>query len=145
MPFIKVMIHLIWSTKNRRPLISKVLKPVLLSHLKNNSIKKGIFIDSLNCVEDHIHLLISLSIGQTIDKVAMLLKGESSFWVNQQRIIKEKFEWQDEYIALSVSQSAVPKVRAYISNQGEHHKMRTFAEEYDALLLDYGFEKNKFG
>ena len=139
MPFVKVMIHFIWSTKNRHPLILKELKPVLLSHIKQNSIKKAIFIDCLNCVEDHIHLLISLGSGQTIDKLAMLIKGESSFWVNQEKLTHQKFEWQDEYIAVSVSESAIPKVRAYIANQEEHHKKKTFQQEYEAFLAGYDF------
>ncbi len=85
MPYTKVMIHFIWSTKNRVPIISKNLKPLLLSHIKENSVAKNIFIDALNCVEDHIHLLISLGTEQTISKLAMLIKGESSFWVNKQK------------------------------------------------------------
>ncbi|MBA3674825.1 MAG: IS200/IS605 family transposase, partial [Chitinophagaceae bacterium] len=108
------MIHYIWATKNRMPIITDELKWVLLSHIKENSIKKKIFIDALNCEKDHIHLLISLGTEQTIAKIAMLIKGESSFWVNKQKLIKQKFEWQDEYIALSVSESAVDKVRQYI-------------------------------
>ncbi len=100
------------------------MKPLLLHHIKDNSIKKGIFIDTLNCVSDHIHLLVSLGTEQTIAKTAMLIKGESSFWVNKQKLIKSKFEWQDEYIALSVSYSAINKVRAYISNQETHHKKK---------------------
>ena len=76
MPYIKVLIHYIWSTKNREHLITKELKPQLLSHIKENSIKKGIFIDTLNCISDHIHLLISLGSEQTIAKTAMLVKGE---------------------------------------------------------------------
>ena len=79
MPFTKVTIHYIWATKNRHPFITKELKPLLLLHIKENSIRKGIFIDCLNCIEDHIHLLISLGKDQTIAKVAMLIKGESSF------------------------------------------------------------------
>jgi putative transposase len=107
MPFTKVMIHFIWSTKNRHPFISKEIKPLLLSHIKENSIRKEIFIDCLNCVEDHIHLLISLGSEQTIAKIAMLIKGESSFWLNKQKLMKQKFEWQEEYIALSVSESGL--------------------------------------
>ena len=106
-----------WATKNRMPLISKELRPVLLSHIKANSIEKSIYIDCLNCVEDHIHLLISLGTEQTILKIAMLIKGESSFWVIRHEIIHQKFEWQDDYIALSVSESAIEKVRKYIANQ----------------------------
>jgi REP element-mobilizing transposase RayT len=138
MPFTKVMLHLIWSTKNRAPIITQDLKPLLLQHIKENSIKKGIYIDSLNCVEDHIHLLVSLGTEQTIAKTVMLIKGESSFWVNKHNALKAKFEWQDEYIALSVSESGISKVRTYIANQEEHHKKRSFAEEYEEFLKIHG-------
>jgi REP element-mobilizing transposase RayT len=141
MPYSKVMIHFIWATKNRQPLISKELRPLLLQHIKENSLKKDIFIDSTNCVQDHIHLLISLGIEQTISKVAMLIKGESAYWVNKQKLIKEKFEWQDEYIALSVSKSAIAKVRDYISNQEEHHRKKTFAREYSEFLIAHDFRQ----
>jgi len=134
MPYTKVMIHFIWFTKNRTPSITSDLKPLLLSHIKENSITKNIFIDRLNCVEDHIHLLISLGTEQTISKIAMLIKGESSFWVNKKKLIKQKFEWQDEYIALSVSESGIDKVRQYIDNQEEHHKKKTFMQEYEEFL-----------
>ena len=140
MPSIKVFIHFIWSTKNREPLITKELKPLLLEHIKESSVKKGIFIDTINCVEDHIHLLVSLGSEQTIAKTAMLIKGESSFCVNKQELSSKKFEWQDEYIALSVSYSALDKVRAYILNQEEHHKKKTFAEEYLEFLNAHQFE-----
>ena len=140
MPYTKVLIHYIWSTKNREHLINKQLKPLLLEHIKENSIKKEIFIDTLNCVSDHIHLLVSLGTEQTIAKTAMLIKGESSFWVNKKQRPKTKFEWQDEYIALSVSYSATDKVRAYILNQEEHHKKKIFGEEYEKFLIAHHFE-----
>ena len=139
------MIHYIWATKNRVPLITTELKQQLLPHIKENSIKKGIHIDTLNCVADHIHLLVSLGTEQTIAKVSQLIKGESSFWVNKSNIIKAKFEWQDEYIALSVSESGLEKVRQYIANQEEHHKTKTFTQEYDDFLKVHGFDKKDFG
>ena len=145
MPYTKVMVHFIWSTKNRNKIISKELKPLLLNHIKENSVAKGIFIDCLNCVEDHIHLLISVGTEQTISKIAMLIKGESSFWVNKQKILKEKFEWQDEYIALSVSESGISKVQQYIANQEEHHHKKTFIQEYEEFLSVHGFSRSDFG
>ena len=139
MPYTKIMIHLIWATKNRTRIISKELKPLLLSHIKENSIKKEIFIDTINCVEDHIHLLISLGRNQTIEKLVQLIKGESSFWVNGSGLMKNKFEWQDEYIGLSVSESAIEKVRQYIANQEQHHLRKTFEQEYNEVLKIHGF------
>ena len=141
MPYTKVLIHFIWSTKNRQHLITKEFKPLSLEHIKENSIKKGIFILALNCISDHIHLLVSLGTEQTIAKIAMLIKGESSFWVNKQNFLNAKFEWQDEYIALSVSYSAIDKVKAYILNQEEHHRKKTFQEEYNEFMRKYGFER----
>ena len=145
MPYTKAMLHYIWATKNRLPLISNDLKPILLDHIKENSFKKEIHIDCLNCVQEHIHLLISLGNEQTISKVAGLIKGESSFWVNQQKIIPAKFEWQDDYIALSVSQSGISKVQEYIAKQEEHHRTKTFAQEYDEFLKAHGFSASNFG
>ena len=88
-------------------------------------------------MQDHIHLLISIGAEQNISKIVMLLKGESSHWVNKNQLIKPKFEWQDEYIALSVGESAVNDLRRYISNQEEHHRIKSFKEEYDEFLKNY--------
>lgn len=70
-----------------------------------------------------------------------LIKGESSFWINKNQLTKEKFEWQDEYFAVSVSESIIDKVRDYIKNQEEHHKKKTFQEEYDEIINKFGFHK----
>jgi REP element-mobilizing transposase RayT len=134
MPFVRIWIHIIWSTKNREPLIVSDLKPKLLEHLKANAKEKNIWIDTINCVSDHVHVLFSLGSEQSISKVGMLLKGESSHWINKQNLTKSKFEWQDEYFAVSVSESNVETVRRYIHNQEKHHRKRTFAEEYTELL-----------
>ena len=124
MPYIRIWVHFIWTTKNREKIITKDLKHKLLNHIKENSLKKKIFIDTMECVDNHIHILISLSSNQTISNVAQLIKGESSHWVNDNNIVSCKFEWQDDYIAVSVSDSAVDKVRDYIRNQEEHHRRK---------------------
>jgi REP element-mobilizing transposase RayT len=69
-----------------------------------------------------------------VSKVAQLLKGESSHWVNQEHITATLFEWQDEYCALSVSESRVEAVRRYIERQEEHHKKKALKEEYEEIL-----------
>ncbi len=132
---------MMWSTKNRIPLISDDLKPKLLQHIKENSIKKGFHIDFQNCVQDHIHILINLHPDQKLSDIIQLIKGESSFWINHNNLIKRKFEWQDEYIAVSVSESIVNRVRDYIKNQEEHHRKLTFMDEYNEFMKKYGFGK----
>jgi len=137
MPFVRVWVHIIWSTKYREKIITSELKSALLDHIKSNSKEKEIWMDSINCVSDHIHILVSLKADQSISKTVMLLKGESSFWVNKNKLTKTKFEWQDEYIAVSVSESNADKVRNYIQNQEEHHSKKSFSEEYDDFMKKY--------
>jgi len=142
MPFIKVYIHCVWSTKNRIPYLDSIeLRQKVWQHIRENAIQKGIFIDFINGYSDHCHCLISLGVDQNIQKVMQLIKGESSFWINKSELTKEKFEWQDEYFAVSVSESVVGKVRDYIKNQEIHHSKKTFQEEYDEFILKYGFKK----
>lgn len=140
MPYIRIWIHLIFSTKNRDRLISGELKPKLLKHIRENAKKKDIYIDFINCVEDHCHILISLGSSQAISETARLIKGESSNWANKNKLSKTNFRWQEEYIAVSVSESQVNKVRNYIKNQEEHHRIKTFSEEYNLFLEKYNFK-----
>ena len=138
MPYVNVKIHFVWSTKNRVPfLASSELRKKVWKHIKDNSIEKGIFIDMINGYQEHCHCLISLGMDQSISKIMNLLKGESSYWINKNKLCREKFEWQDEYFAMSVSDSSVPRVREYIKNQEEHHRTKTFAEEYDLLMKKF--------
>ena len=76
-------------------------------------------------------------------QLMQLIKGESSYWINKQNLLNEKFEWQDEYFAVSVSESVVDKVRNYIKNQENHHIHQTWEEEYNELIEKYGFQKFK--
>jgi len=92
---------------------------------------------------DHLHLLVSLRSDQKVDEVAKLIKGESSHWINSENIVKPKFSWQRGYGAFSISPSHVEAVRKYILGQDEHHRKRTFAEEYRTILKRYGFADGK--
>jgi REP element-mobilizing transposase RayT len=109
-------------------------------HIIDNAREKNIFIDSISGYSDHCHCLISLGVDQSIQKVMQLIKGESSFWMNKNKLINRKFEWQDEYFALSISESMVEKVRTYIINQEEHHHKKSFQEEYDEFIRKYKFD-----
>ncbi|MFA9392255.1 MAG: IS200/IS605 family transposase [Prolixibacteraceae bacterium] len=142
MPYLYVYIHFVWSTKNRVPYLkSEEIRKTLWRHIKENAFKKGIFIDTINGYAEHCHCLISLGSNQTIEKIMQLIKGESSYWMNQQNLISEKFEWQDEYFAVSVSKSRIETVRNYILNQEEHHRKKSFEEEYDEFIVKHGFQR----
>lgn len=111
------------------------------NHIRENAKTKDIYIDAINGYSDHCHCLISLGKDQTLQKVMQLVKGESSFWFNKQKLINYKFEWQNEYFALSVSRSVIDKTRSYIANQEVHHFKQTFNNEVGELIEKYGFQK----
>jgi len=140
MAFVNVMIHSVWGTKNRLPFLRKEIRETVLDHILTNAKAKNIFIDTMNGVDDHMHLLFGLNADLSIAKTVQLIKGESSHWINKHGLVKSKFEWADEYYAVSVSESLVPKIRNYIKNQEEHHRKRTFAEECDEFLRRYDFK-----
>ena len=141
MPYIKAYIHYVWSTKNRLPLLhSYEIRNKIWQHIIDNSKEKGIYIDFVNGYAEHCHCLVSLGADQTIQKVVQMIKGESSHWINKEGLISQKFEWQVEYLGVSVSESIVNRVRNYIKNQEEHHKKKTFQEEYDEFISKYNFK-----
>lgn len=115
-------------------------RALLIAHIGENAAEKGIWIDIINGVADHLHALISLSNTQSISQVLKIIKGESAFWANQQGFIRDHFAWQEEYYAVSVSESDVARVRSYIRNQEEHHRRLSFDEEWEDLARQYGFD-----
>jgi putative transposase len=134
MSYIRVWVHLVFSTKNRERMIPPELKPKLLEHIKINAMEKELWIDSINCMPDHMHILISLGSEQSISKTAMLIKGESSFWINKNKLIAGKFVWQDDYYAVSVGETGIDRLRNYIAGQEKHHRKKSFQEEYDGFV-----------
>lgn len=122
---------------------TREVRQTIFNHIRENAKEKGIYIDFINGYTDHVHCLVSLGIDQSMSRIMQLLKGESSFWINKNGICEEKFEWQDEYFAISVSESIVDRVRNYIKRQEEHHQKKTYAQEYNELIEKYGFEKFK--
>ena len=143
MPFVKVWIHLVWTTKNRYPFLTDEIRQQVFQHIRENAKAKGIFLDFINGHRDHIHILISLGTEQTISGIVKLLKGESSHWINQNDLTPIKFQWQHEYFAVGVGESVLERTRDYIKNQEEHHRRKPFETEFDAMLKVYGFQRFK--
>jgi len=131
---------MVFSTKNREAFLnSSEVKKNVFQHIKKNAEEKGIWLDCVNGYHDHAHCLISLGKEQSISKVAQLLKGESSFWINQQKLTTEKFIWQDDYWVVGVSESHLQSVRKYIHNQESHHSKQSFTDEINVFMEKYGW------
>jgi REP element-mobilizing transposase RayT len=92
---------------------------------------------------DHVHILVDLPTNITIENSVKLLKGSSSHWVNQQEEYKTKFSWGRGFGAFSVSESNADKVIDYIKHQKEHHKKKSFTEEYEGFLKAYKINVNR--
>ena len=100
MSWVRIWVHLVFSTKNHAPfLTTKELRETVFEHVKGNAKEKGIWLDRVNGHKEHIHCFISLGKEQTISKIAQLIKGESSFWINKNKHIPQKFIWQDDFWA----------------------------------------------
>ena len=141
MPYSRILIHLVWTSKKRHPFLTKQNKEIILNHIKDNAIKKKIFIELINGHSNHLHCLLSLGVDQKLSEIVKLIKGESSFWINQQKLTIRKFGWQNDFYAKSVSPRNYNQLRNYINNQEAHHRKVTFAEEYDKLIEDLGLKK----
>lgn len=124
-------------------MLTNSIRHKVFDHIRENAKAKDIFIGALNGWLEHVHCLISLGSGQTLDDIMLLLKDESSFWINKNQLCHGKFHWQDEYFVVSVSESVLPNVRKYIDNQEEHHRTRPFDEEFDDFLTRGGFKRFK--
>jgi REP element-mobilizing transposase RayT len=131
---------MVFSTKNREPFLnSKELRKNVFQHIKKNAEEKGIWLDCVNGYQEHAHCLISLGKEQTISKVAQLIKGESSFWINENKLTPEKFIWQDDYWVVGVSETHIESVRKYIHTQEEHHSKEIFTDEVNDFMKKYGW------
>ena len=133
MSYVRIWVHVVFSTRNHEPYLTTALRAKLIDHVKTNCRNKEIFLDSIGGWSEHLHLLISLGREQNIAKVMMMIKGESAHWLNKQNLIRGKFYWQDDYYAISVSESQVEKVRVYIAGQEEHHRAVPFTKELETL------------
>ncbi|MGC9331127.1 MAG: IS200/IS605 family transposase [Bacteroidales bacterium] len=141
MPYIKIYIHTVWTTKSRKKLMTKEDRQEIFDHIRENAKKKDIHIVEINGYLEHVHCIISLKQEQNISTVMNLIKGESSYWINKNKLTKTKFAWQDEYFAVSIGKSQLPYVIKYLKNQEKHHEKKSFNHEYDEFIEKYGFEK----
>lgn len=97
----------------------------------------------INSMPDHLHLFFGMRPNQSLSDLMRLVKGDSSEWVNSQKLIKSKFRWQEGYGAFSYSKSHTDNVIKYILNQEEHHRKQPFIEEYKQLLKNFEIDYNE--
>jgi REP element-mobilizing transposase RayT len=140
MSYVSSYFHGVFSTKERRPLITPALRDQLWPYLGGIARKNGMKAIAIGGVADHVHLLLSLPATMPIAKAMQLIKGGSSKWVHDTFPDQGFFAWQTKYGGFSVSVSQLDKLIGYIENQEEHHRKRTFQDEFIALLQKHRVE-----
>ena len=135
-----ILIHLIFSTKNREPVLTAEIDAELYPYIATilKAMKSPALI--INGTPDHLHTLLSLSRVVTIADVVEEVKKESSKWIKTKGSRFRDFHWQSGYGAFSIGQSQVPAVKRYIARQKEHHRRVTFQDEYRKFLKAYEIE-----
>jgi len=129
-----VLIHFIFSTRDREPLIKPEVESDLYAYLGGIVREIGGVALCINGMADHVHLLVRLPAARCVADVARVIKANSSRWIHERWPQLRSFSWQTGYGAFSVSESAVDSVREYILRQQEHHEKRSFQEEFIAFL-----------
>jgi REP element-mobilizing transposase RayT len=130
----------VFSTKGRRPYIKKEIQNELWLYLTGILKNNGCRAIQTGGMDDHVHLLFSLSRTKTVADIVETLKSHSSRWIKLRDPASSRFQWQPGYGAFSISKSDSEKVIAYIINQPLHHKKRSFKEEFLELLRLYEVE-----
>ena len=137
--FISVHVHCVWGTKNRDPLLHSKLRERLWPYLGGIARENKIKALAIGGAIDHVHIVVSLPATLSVAKMVQLLKGNSSKWIHETFPGMRSFEWQEGYGAFSIGVSAVDATKAYVRNQAEHHRGRTFREEFETILRKHGF------
>jgi REP element-mobilizing transposase RayT len=141
--YVSNLIHCVFSTKERRETIHVDWRAQLWPYIGGIARKNGFQALAVGGTGDHLHALLSLPSTLSIAKALQLIKGGSSKWIHDSCRAR-LFGWQDGYAAFSVSRSNLKATAEYVERQAEHHKRRTFEQEYLALLRKHGMPIDEF-
>lgn len=143
--YTQIYLHIVFAVKGRNNLISKMWKDELYKYITGIVTNEGQKLIAINGMPDHIHILIGLKPDKSLSDLVRDIKANSSRFINDKNWISSKFEWQAGFGAFSYNQSQLSNVINYIQNQEEHHKKKTFKEEYIEFLTAFNVDyKNEY-
>ncbi len=128
------LFHIVFSTKDRRKCMDAILRERLFPYIGGIARENGMQLMAIGGVEDHVHCLVVIPANLALSKAVQLLKGVSSKWIHETFPEQRSFAWQEGYGAFSIAVSGIEDTTAYIRRQEEHHRTRTFEEEFVAFL-----------
>ena len=141
--FTSCLIHCVWSTKNREPYLSVELRDRLWRYLGGIAKQNQMKALAIGGAGDHVHILLALPPTLSLSKAMQLLKANSSKWIRETFPKMGSFACQEGYGAFSIGASGIEATTAYIRNQAEHHRRRSFREEFMTMLRRHGFDYDK--
>ena len=138
--YASLLVHSVFSTKNREPLIPQNMQPRLWAYIGGIAKTNGFKALAVGGIEDHVHVLLSLPATLAVAKAVQLIKGGSSKWMNG-KSDRRSFAWQDSYGAFSIGVSQVNSTVRYINNQERHHVKVRFEDEFRMILERHGIKE----
>jgi REP element-mobilizing transposase RayT len=135
--YTQIHIQTVFVVQNRECIIRDTWKEELYKYISGIVQSNNHKLLSINGMPDHIHILFGLRPSQSIAELMQDVKGGSSKWINDRKLVQGKFSWQEGYGAFSYSKAEVPTIIQYIVDQTVHHKRKTFSEEYYDLLKQF--------
>ncbi len=138
--YTQIYIHAVFAVRFRHRLIPRDHEEEIRKYMTGIVTKCGSKLISINNMPDHFHLLIGHKPDLSVSDLVGRVKSGSSGFINDNRMVVGRFEWQEGFAAFSYSRSQISSVAGYIERQQEHHKIKTFREEYLALLEEFGIE-----
>jgi putative transposase len=141
--FSQIYIQYVFAVKGRENLLQKPWREEVFKYMSGIIKAKNHKPIIVNGVADHVHVFVGLKPGMSISDLVRDIKNNSSNFINEQKFIKGKFSWQEGFGAFSYGHSQIDTVYQYVANQEEHHKKRTFKEEYTDFLQKFEIEYNE--
>jgi len=136
----QLYVQTVFAVKYRLAVLDESWEDRLQKYITGIVQGEGHKVIAINNVKDHMHLFFGLEPKQSISNLMQLVKGNSSKWINEEKLTKRRFNWQEGYGAFSYSRSHIGRVANYIANQKEHHKKVSFQDEYHKILRDFGVD-----
>lgn len=136
-------LHLVFAVKNRQALIAKEWREELEKYITGIVQNHGHKMLAIRAMPDHIHIFMGYKVTHLIPDLVQEIKTSSNTWIKERKLSKYKFEWQKGYGAFTHSRSNLDTVVRYVRNQDEHHRKKTFREEYLGMLIKNGIAFNE--
>jgi putative transposase len=138
--YARIWLHLMWATLRRELLLHPQAASALSEHLYKQAADNGIFMKRNHVEGDHVHAVVDLPTGKTLEDVIRILKGESSHWINMSELLSGTFHWGRGYAAFSVSQSSLDRLCAFLDEQERYHLDVSAVDEFREFARLHGLQ-----